>query len=380
MLQLVPESGETRFLVHADLLASQSECLRNLIKEIPDVPSAQRQLHMVRWDAATVGRFVEFMYTGDYHCPDPVPLDTPVATPAGGSVSGHGGEEEPADEVAIVPPLSPSPEQDSDTGGLKPQFQLPQLKRFLEPGLLAPLSGMFASGGFIPQRKLSAAETYSNKFFCPAKHDFEEVFLTHAKTYVIALMFEVQDLCVLALQRLARALVNIDSVPPDSLLVSNFIELARYAYSATTKAQDPLREVVSQFAALNFTSIQTQEMSGLMGDGGGFPGDLMEKISVRFVASEELRKGIPPREDLEQEMGGLRRRLFLEMMKSKKYLKEIERLEKESGEESQEELKNEMKGLKSEFAKGRIQSQEIAITMRQLKDAMEELREEMEGC
>lgn len=373
MLQLVPESGETRFLVHADLLASQSEYLRNLIKEIPDVPSAQRQLHMVRWDAATVGRFVEFMYTGDYHCPDPVPLDTPVATPAGGSVSGHGGEEEPADEVAVVPSLPPSPEQDSDTGGLKPQFQLPQLKRLLEPGILAPLSRMFASGGFIPQRKLSAAETYSNKSFRPAKHDFEEVFLSHAKTYVIALMFEVQALCVLALQRLARALVNIDSVPPDSLLVSNFVELARYAYSATTKAQDPLREIVSQFAALNFTSIQTQEMSSLMGDGGGFPGDLMEKINVRFVASEELRKGIPPREDLEQEIGGLKRELLVGSMVSEKYLKDIERLEKESSEGSQKELKNEMKKLRSEFAKWRLQSQEIATTMRHLKDAVEEL-------
>lgn len=326
VLLLVPEFGETRFLVHANLLASQSEYLRSLIKEIPERPSVQRQLDMVGWDAATVGRFVEFMYTGDYHCPDPVPLDTPVTTPAGGSVSEHGGGEEPAEEVAVVPPHSSVPAQDSDTGGLKQQFQLPQLKRFLEPGLLAPLSRMFAPGNFIPQRKLSAAETYAGKLFRPAKHDFEEVFLTHAKTYVIALVFEVQALCVLALQRLAKTLVNIDSVPSDSSLVSNFVELARYAYSSTSDTRDPLREIVSQFAALNFTSIQTQEMSGLMKDGGSFPSDLMEKISVRFVASEELRKGIPLRGGLEREIGELK-----EYYVTKRSQERDERIEKRVG-------------------------------------------------
>lgn len=335
---------------------------------------------MACWDAATVGRFVEFMYTGDYHCPDPVPLDTPVMTPNGGSVSEHEREEEPAEEVAIVLPSSPGPAQDNDAGGLKPQFQLPQLKRFLQPGQLAPLSKMFAPGDFVPQQKLSAAETYSNKLFHPAKHDFEEVLLAHAKTYVVALMFEVQALCALALQRLARILVKIDSVPPDSSFVSNFVELARYAYSATTETQDPLRDIVSQFAALNFTSIQTREMSGLMKGGGDFPSDLMEKISVRFVT--ELREGMTSREDLEQEIGELKSRLLSGSMKSVRDLKEIERLEKELGEGSiisQKELKNEMKELRSEFAKEKIQSQAVAETVGDLKKGHERLRLDMLG-
>lgn len=46
---------------------------------------------------------------------------------------------------------------------------------------------------------------------------------------------------------------------------------------------------------------------------------------------------------------------------------------------SQKDLKNEMKELRSELAKGRTQSQEISRTMSHLKKAVEELREEMEG-
>lgn len=318
VLQLIPESEETSFLVHESLLASQSEHLKNLIKAIPEECStSHRQLDVGCWGATTVGRFVEFVYTGDYHCPDPVPLYTPVVTPGVGSVSGHGKEEQ-STEDAVADPL---PAESARVKELKRQIE--KLKQKSAPRRLAPLSEIFASDFLDPQRKASAAETFATKYFHPTEHDFEEVFLVHAKVYAIALTLEVQALRTLALQRLLRTLINIDSVPPDSPLVSNFVELVRYSYSATFETQDPLRHIVSQFAALNFTSMQTQEMRGLMKNGGDFPSDLMEKVSMRIASEEDAEAPIlaesspkatnrcrEEEENLRKEMEELRRELL----------------------------------------------------------------------
>lgn len=330
MLTLVPNDTEEKFLVHAKLLASQSECLGSLIKNIPEECSDPRpELDIGCWESATVGRFVEFVYTGDYHCPDPVPLETPVTTPEGGSVSGSGGN----DVIEVQQPTEPA--QDSETG-----------EQYWE---LAPIMEMFAPGISNPKPKLSAAESFARKYFHPTQHDFEEVFLTHAKIYAIARNLGVEDLCILALQRLLRTLANIGPVLPGSVLVSNFVDLARFVYAAIAEDRDPFKDLVSQFAALNFTSMQTLEMTKLMREGGGFASDLMEKISVTLTGGEfgDDRK----REELNKEIEGLIREVFEGSLKQMEDMKEIERLKIEvfEGSLKQIEYMKETEKLREEF-------------------------------
>lgn len=349
VLKFVPHDKEERFLVHAALLASQSGHLRNLIEKTSGESSGpERELDIGYWGSETLGRFVEFVYTGDYHCPDPVPLDTPATTPEGGSVSGSVGEEE---DIAAVSPSTESV-QDSEAGELKQKFWLPQPQVQLLRGL-APLSEMFAPDILNPQRKLSAAEIFATKDFHPAEHDFEEVFLAHAKVYTIARTFEIEALCILALQRLLRTLVNIGPVPPGSALVGNFVELARYAYATIPGTQDPLRNLVSQFAALNFTSMQTQEMRKLMKGGGDFASDLMEKINVTLVAGgrSSLRE-----EEVNKEMEGLKTEVLEARMKAQGDSKLTEELKREAleGRTKAGEDSKTIDGLKTEVLEAKM--------------------------
>lgn len=367
MLKLVPlvdHDKEERFLVHAALLASQSVHLRNLIEKMSGESSGpERELDIGYWGSETLGRFVEFVYTGDYHCPDPAPLDTPAATPEEGSVSGSVGEE----DVATVAPSTESV-QESEAGELKQKFWMPQPQvQLLQE--LAPLSEMFAPDILNPQRKLSAAEIFATKDFHPAEHDFEEVFLAHAKVYTIARTFEIEALCILALQRLLRTLVNIGPVPPGSALVGNFVELARYAYATIPGAQDPLRNLVSQFVALNFTSMQTQEMRKLMKGGGDFVGDLMEKVNVTLVAGGELGRSSPREEEVNEEMEGLKREALEAKTKAREDSKIIEGLKREAleGRTKAGEDSKMIEGLKREALEAKTKAGEDSRTIQRLK-------------
>lgn len=364
VIKLVPIGKEERFLVHEALLASQSEHLRNLIEKTSGESSGpERELDIGNWGSETLGRFVEFVYTGDYHCPDPAPLDTPATTPEGGSVSGSIGEEE---DVAAVPPSTESA-QDSEAGELKQKFWLPQPQVQLLRGL-APLSEIFAPDILNPQRKLSAAEIFATKDFHPAEHDFEEVFLAHAKVYTIARTFEIEALCILALQRLLRTLVNIGPVPPGSALVGNFVELARYAYATMLGTQDPFRNLISQFAALNFTSMQTQAMRELMKGGGDFASDLMEKVNVTLVAGGELGRSSPREEELNKEMEGLKREALEARMKAEEYSKTIEGLKTEALEGRTKAGEDPMiEELKKEALKAKTKAREDRRTIQKLK-------------
>lgn len=356
MLTLVPNDTEERFLVHANLLASQSECLGSLIKNMPEGP--QPELDIGSWDSATVGRFIEFVYTGDYHCPDPVPLETPAATPEGGSILGRG------EEVAEIQPPT-EPVQDSEAEEPRQQYWLPRPQS--QPRKLVPIVEMFAPGILNPNPKLSAAESFARKYFHPAQHDFEEVFLAHAKIYAVARNLEVEDLCILALQRFLRTLVNIGPVPLGSVLVSNFVDLARFVYAVIAKDQDPFKDLVSQFAALNFTSMQTPEMTKLIRGGGNFASDLMEKISMALT-SVDLGDG-SKQQELNKEIEGLRREVLEGSAREMENMKEVERLKSEALEGSN--LQKYMRVLKKELLVGNMRAHE------DLKEQMAEFKVEM---
>lgn len=72
IVQLIAKGG-SRFLVHKDVLASQSKPFNDALtgewKESQD-----RRIELPDWDAVTIGRMVEFLYRGSYCYPDPAAL------------------------------------------------------------------------------------------------------------------------------------------------------------------------------------------------------------------------------------------------------------------------------------------------------------------
>lgn len=73
IFEIVAESGQKRFHVHAGILARQSGPLQSVTtggwKE-----STEKTINLLDWDGDTVARFVDFLYIGDYQVPDPGPL------------------------------------------------------------------------------------------------------------------------------------------------------------------------------------------------------------------------------------------------------------------------------------------------------------------
>lgn len=336
--EITTESGDKRFLVHEDLLASQSEYLRNLTTTTisnDEGNSAQRQINIGSWDTETVGRFVEYVYTGDYYCPDPEQLATPVATPP---ILERGAEDE-VQSIRELTAILSSPEQSQD------KITKERGSASLESSIssLEPLAEFFRPGPD-PPRRFSAAEQFTMKHFDPTVHDFKEVFLTHAKIYALALKLKIEALCTLALQRLVRTLLNIGSVQLSSSVPGNFVELARYTYSHTHDTRDPLREVVSHFAALSFTALQTKEMEGLISEGGDFAKDLMQKVNIRLIAAERIAHEKVGQETEANISGMLSKQKVQFRLKSREYESTIKRLRK-----AHDELKAKLGALRVVF-------------------------------
>lgn len=271
--ELTAEAGK-RFVVHEDVLASQSQRLKDIIDAFTAVePHPGREIPLDNWDADTVGRFVEYIYTGDYQSPDPVLPSTPAMTPERSDQSLSSGGQSPTDTAS-----APSAPEQVEEG------------RALEAPIrpLTPLSECFPDGPD-PLQKLSAAETFAAKYFDPSEHDFEGVFLAHAKVFALAWEFDVETLQKLAVQRLLRTFINIGSFQSDWPVASNFVELARYSYCGNNPGDNDLRKIVSQFAALNFTALQTDEMKVLIEQSGGFARDVTGKVCRRLIIAENDR-------------------------------------------------------------------------------------------
>lgn len=126
----------------------------------------------------------------------------------------------------------------------------------------------------------------------PTVCGYGEVLLAHARVYSLAQNQKVEALQKLAYQRLLSTLLSIGLVEPGSQVAVDFIDLLRYVYSHTIssgRSEEPLQNIVSQFAALNFPALESRdEMAGLIREGGKLASDLMGKVCKRLVNSEDL--------------------------------------------------------------------------------------------
>lgn len=206
MVELLAGPERKKFLVHSNALESHGGRLMSCSAD----PS------LVDWDEETVGRLIEYVYTDDYYCPDPVPLATPVATPEAipGSEQGDRSEEQSIPELSQARRVregeekGEEKEEEKGEGEEKPEPTPP-----IRP--LTPLPDCLPDGADPPEKQ-SAAHIFLDKYFNPIEHDYEDVLLAHAKIYALAREWTVEPLCTLAAQRLLGTLTSIRQVPPHS--------------------------------------------------------------------------------------------------------------------------------------------------------------------
>lgn len=267
-IELLADNREQRFLIHKDILISQSkpfeEAITGVWKE-----ATQRKVDLGDWDGDTVGRLVEFLYTGNYTYPDPEPIT--------------------GQKFLLATEKAASDQESASRETMHPNTPSGESQLYTDRPL-TPLEDCIRSS-LPPQREL---QTDAAKLggFDPTQHDYKEALLSHARVYVLAHYKSIDALCTLALRRVLITLSAINPVQPNSHISSNILHCARYIYDNTdclTRSEEPLRRVISQFTALNLLALQTSEdFMDLMRGGGDFVSDVMPQVCRRLRFNESL--------------------------------------------------------------------------------------------
>lgn len=271
---LIAKDGQS-FLVHSAILAAQSAPFRSIIsgdwKE-----STERKISLEDWDSDTVGRFVEFLYTDNYRYPDPEPLYPE------GDTGGKRANLESESESRATMEEDLCYDSEPEYGGLGQHRPLTPLDQCLDPTLRRV-------------REKDVTEGKEQQQFGPftsgRPRDYKAVLAAHAKVYALAQYKDIVALKALSLERLLVTLVSIHSNESclDDHIAASIVELLEYVYSHTDspgESEEPMRRVVSQFAALNFQALQSgAQMGELMREGGDFVKDLMGKVCRMLVVS-----------------------------------------------------------------------------------------------
>lgn len=247
VFELVAGGGVT-FFVHKAILGHHSQPF----KEATSGPWCETEEHNIQlsdWDSNTVGRMVQFMYTGDYTYPDPyAPIESEVS---------DGGAES----------LSSTPPEPRRSGALTPFPQCVQ-GTLHEPAIPPMTDAVW----------LNCVDT--------AIFDFEETFLAHAQVYALAQYKSIAALKALAHDRLSRTLLKLHPLGPNPHLAANILSLATYVYANTdslTNSEEPLRRLISQYVAHNFATWQKDPAAvEMMCAGGEFVRDVLGKICRRL--------------------------------------------------------------------------------------------------
>ena len=206
--------------------------------------SVNREINLEEWDADTVRRMIEYLYTKDYTWQKngkfkPVPV--------------------------IVPEESPSVEHSPDA--VRP---------------LTPISGLMEYRE--KQRRLFQCNDQLGHV--DKKETFGELFLVHAKVYALANYRAIEKLSELALDRLLHSLSVFQSTEYNPQQIGYIVELVSYVYENTCwrfGKPEPIRQAVTRFTALELTKLNsTGEISILMSTYGDFACDLLSDLTRRI--------------------------------------------------------------------------------------------------
>lgn len=150
--------------------------------------------------------------------------------------------------------------------------------------------------GCRPLGKISQAEEYDkwtgHQLWRPDELDYEATFTTHANMYIMANQYMLDDLKNMAWQRLKNVLIGIGTPAQGSPVPKNLATLIHLVYQETgspdgDEAEEPLRMLVTSFAALHFTSLRGLGFQMLAAEmHPEFMVDLMERVAQHVVYLE----------------------------------------------------------------------------------------------
>ncbi|KAF3804071.1 hypothetical protein GCG54_00007864 [Colletotrichum gloeosporioides] len=223
----------TVFYVHSELLAAQSPSLEKLVVE----HATEQNYGSVHWgdvDEAIFGRFVSYIYTGDYKEAKVVPR--------------HGMMEYGTpDQEGSVSAVSETLSQSTDLSLDQPVQRQPNLRR---RNRKRPWSQFL---------DLHPEQTQPEEFV-DGRDDHTDLFLSNAEMYVFARKHGIESLQELSLRKLRVALEELLLDEINDEAIGDIADLVKYTYKATKHQQDneePLRHLVTLYAACKIDILWT---------------------------------------------------------------------------------------------------------------------------
>lgn len=322
-------AGDTHevFHAHAGILA-QSKVLQKLVAGWAS-ETEERKIIWKEWDADTVEKFLEWLYTGDYTCSYPKKVrkvarkripDADVvwrkvkATEQEPSVNNDLGERPPDEDFPVEL-------QEEEWGREVPnEVETPPVLSVEQPALDSELEssdGVCSSPRKDPLTPLRDLKWHKSHHLQPEsqdqmfnawieKHlgnpesdrlDYEATFMTHAKLYVMACQMDLHELKNMSWQRLRSLLVALGSPTPGQPVIGNMVTLIHYTYKETGMSElavDPLRDLLTSFVAIHFTKFYGPDVDALFASGDEddreFVVDVLAKVkqNVAYLQKREL--------------------------------------------------------------------------------------------
>lgn len=287
MFEVIAGLDHKCFLVHASVLFKSDLIGAFLVGNSKALKERKIVLH--DWDQGTVGRLVEWLYTGDYGSPCPTKVGYNVITDII-----HQATALDANKAPIVDTEDP------------PQPLTPFAKKALD----------------VFKKNFHESSTQVlDRWLKTCKHDphelnFETTLLAHAKVYSLAQKTFLADLQALAFQHLDSLFDWIDSrIVAKSPIVSDLVTLTEYVYANTNRpkiGEEPLRDLLTTLIAKNFGCFNDGEkgqVRRLMDGGGDFGTDVWEKVGRHVGAlGKDLRESHENIASLETELSGYRKK------------------------------------------------------------------------
>lgn len=244
--------------------------------------SAEQTIRWTEWNIASVEKFIEWLYTDDYSCPYPTLIEVPA----------EGDSTQPKASEQLSSSFAATTETNNAQSKAGASEERPAKKQ-----KLLPLKELSWNGKPRPTR-LTQAEEFEkwsgHQLWISEELDYGATFSTHAEIYVMGRHYMLDELSNMAWDRLRAVLKTIDRPIAGSGVITNVMDLILDTYDKISNPngdEEPLRELISTFVALQFTAFQGSAMEDWVNSDNStardFIADLMGKLMLRVKELEE---------------------------------------------------------------------------------------------
>ena len=269
--------------MYKELLERNSKAFKAMM-EIGMKESQEGCAPLKETDKLTLGRFMEFIHTGDYNPANPVPA-SPVLEPTmndkteddgqihnGGIEAEAAHEPEPAADVFEVDD-SPAPEPVENYWSTWNGSSKKKKKKYISSEKLPSVTAPVETTSQLPTSSKSMANDDWTLDYLP-------LLLSHAQLWVFADKYGMEALQSLSARRLEEALDNFKYSTKSPTKVA---DLVQYIYDHTAdddrEKVNILRTIITKFAAQNIEALRSSaSFKALLWNGGPFVPYLVGKI------------------------------------------------------------------------------------------------------